>query len=70
VHTLKSEWNLNWGVDPDGTPYVSPSQVCRCLVRFLKGHGQDYAFDAGTWRHYRTNKLNKMQLFKVGVSSS
>lgn len=22
-------------------------------MRFLKGHGRDYAFDAATWRHYR-----------------
>ena len=35
-------------------------------MRYLKGHGRDYAFDAGTWNHYRTYKLNKMQLFKVG----
>ncbi len=27
VHTLKSEFNLNWCVEEDGTPYVSPSQV-------------------------------------------
>jgi hypothetical protein len=65
VHTLKSEYNLTWTVEDDGTPYVSPSQLCRCLVRYLKGHGIDYALDPNTWAHYRREKLTKLQLFKV-----
>jgi hypothetical protein len=34
-------------------------------VRYLKGHGTDYALDAATWAHYRREKLTKLQLFKV-----
>lgn len=56
---------LNWGVEDNGTPFVAPSQLCRCLVRYLKGHGLDYALDATTWAHYRRERLNKLQLFKV-----
>lgn len=29
VHGLKSEYNMTWQVELDGTPYTSPSQVCR-----------------------------------------
>ncbi|WIA17366.1 hypothetical protein OEZ85_014227 [Tetradesmus obliquus] len=65
VHTLKSEYNLNWAVEDDGTPYTSSSQLCRCIVRYLKGHGTDYALDPATWAHYRREKLTKLQLFKV-----
>lgn len=35
-------------------------------MRYLKGHGTDYAFDASTWAHYRRERLNNLQLFKVG----
>ena len=40
-------------------------QVCRSLVRYLKGHGSDYAFDTATWAHYRRVGLTKTELFKV-----
>mgnify|MGYP001807476654 CR=1 FL=1 len=42
-----------------------PPQVCRSLVRYLKGHGSDYAFDAATWAHYQRTGLSKSELFKV-----
>ena len=28
-----------------------PRQICRAVVRYLKGHGKDYAFDKATWVH-------------------
>ena len=37
-------------------------------MRYLKGHGIDYALDAATWAHYRRERLNKMQLFKVRLT--
>lgn len=45
--------------------FVSCAALRRCLIRYLKHHGTDYAFDAATWAHYRRERLNKMQLFKV-----
>ena len=55
----------SWQVEEDGTPNTSSQQVCRSIVRYLKGHGTDYAFDGSTWAHYRRMKLTKMELFKV-----
>ena len=37
----------------------------RSIVRYLKGHGVDYAFDEATWAYYRRTKLTKVQLFKA-----
>ncbi|GAX84702.1 hypothetical protein CEUSTIGMA_g12124.t1 [Chlamydomonas eustigma] len=65
VHCLSSEFALAWEIEDNGTPYAAPQQICRSLVRYLKGHGSDYAFDAATWAHYRRVKLTKTQLFKV-----
>lgn len=65
VHCLKTEFHLVWHCEEDGTPYVASQQVCRSIVRYLKGHGRDYVFDAATWDHYRKQKLSKIELFKV-----
>jgi hypothetical protein len=40
-------------LEPHCSPAYFHSQVLRSIVRFLKGHGKDYAFDEATWRHYR-----------------
>lgn len=66
VHGLRSKLAVYWAVDEGGTPFVTPAYVTRCIIRYLKGHGVDYAFDRGTWRYYRANKLNRIALFKVG----
>ncbi|PNH12273.1 ABC transporter B family member 5 [Tetrabaena socialis] len=65
VHALKTEFHLVWELERDGTPYTASQQVCRSLVRYLKGHGTDYAFDRATWCHYRKAGLSKTEMFKV-----
>ena len=52
-------WAANATPPPSAPPLPGPvtMQVCRCLVRYLKGHGMDYALDAGTWAHYRWGEL-------------
>jgi hypothetical protein len=67
THALRSKLATFWAVDPrTGHPHVTPVYLTRCLIRYLKGHGNDYAFDRHTWRFYRANKLNRISLFKVG----
>lgn len=65
IHALRSEFNPIWELEDNGTPFMAGQQVCRSLIRFLKGHGGDYAFDDATWAHFRKNGLSKTQLFKV-----
>ena len=65
IHALRSEFNAIWELEDNGTPFMAGQQVSRSLIRFLKGHGGDYAFDDATWAHFRKNGLSKTQLFKV-----
>ena len=65
IHALRSEFNPIWELEDDGTPIMGGGQICRSLIRYLKGHGGDYAFDEATWAHFRTHRLTMTQLFKV-----
>lgn len=65
VHCAATAYHTVWGVEADGTPYTEGQQVCRAIVRYLKGHGTDYALDGPTWAHYRRVGLTAGQMFKV-----
>jgi hypothetical protein len=66
VHVLRTKLATYWAADPDtGEPYTAPAYVTRCVIRYLKGHGGDYALDAATWRHYRRRGLGRVALFKA-----
>ena len=66
LHCLHSDFCVMWRIDPvTHEAYCATQNFERSLVRFLKGHGDNYAFDDATWKYYRRNKLSSMSLFKV-----
>ena len=66
LHCLHSDFCVMWRIDPvTHKAYCGAQNFERSLVRYLKGHGTNYAFDEATWTYYRRNKLSTMSLFKI-----
>lgn len=54
TRSLHNNYCFMWMCDPQtGQPILAPEILARCLIRFLKGHGQSIDVDDATLHYYR-----------------
>ena len=66
IHCLHVPFSLKWEVDPvTGLGRIANEPMVRSIIRYLKGHGSHYNFDAGTWAFYRRVGLRTIGLYQI-----
>ena len=66
IHSLHVPFGLKWEVDPvTGLGRIANEPMVRSIIRYLKGHGSHYNFDAGTWAYFRRCGLQTIGLYQA-----